>query len=188
MAVTMKLDAESLNRLGNMLSGIKGGLEKAIARASRRVAKQGVTFISSDIRDKVSIKKKELDKRVLHAKQKGKTGQTVTLEYTPRFPLKYFGAKQTKKGVTYKIPKSGKKSLARGAFGPEIPRLGRHVFRRVGANRLPIQPLFGVSPWGTFMVNKMLEPTKQKLQKQFALRVMSEARWLIEEQHKRKGK
>jgi hypothetical protein len=38
------------------------------------------------------------------------------------------------------------------------------------------------------MVNKMLEPTKQKLQKQFALRVMSEARYLIEQERKRKGK
>lgn len=188
MAVTMKIDSESLNRLGSMLSGVKGGLEKAIARASARVAKQGVTLISSNIREQVNIKKKELDKRVLHAKQKGKTGQTVTLEYTPRFPLKYFGAKQTKKGVTYRIPKSGKKSLARSAFGPEIPRLGGQVFRRVGKSRLPIQPLFGVSPWGTFVVNKMLEPTKQKLQKQFALRVMSEARNLIEQQQKRKGK
>ena len=188
MAVTMKLDAESLNRLGNMLSEVRGGLEKAIARASKRVAKQGVTFISSEIRGKVNIKKKELDKKVLNAKQRGKTGQTITLEATPRLPLKYFGARQTKKGVTYKIPKSGKKNLARSAFGPDIPRLGRQVFRRVGKSRLPIQPLFGVSPWGTFMANKMLEPTKKKLQQAFALRVMTEARYLIEKERTKKGK
>jgi hypothetical protein len=188
MAVTMKIDAESLQRLGNMLSEVRGGLEKAIARASKRVAKQGVTLISSEIRNKVNIKKGDLDKKVLTTKPSGKTGQTITLEASPRFPLKYFGAVQTDKGVTYKIPKSGKKSLARGAFGPNIPRLGRQVFRRVGPSRLPIQPLFGVSPWGVFVVNKMLEPTKQKLQKQFALRVMSEARNLIEKERTKKGK
>jgi hypothetical protein len=195
MAVTMKIDAESLQRLGNMLSEVRNGLEKAIGRASRRVSGQGVTLISKDIRSKVNIKKEDLDKKVLSAKPSGKTSATVTLAATPRFPLKYFGAvqeasteKKASRGVLYQIPKKGKKSLARGAFGPNIPRLGGHVFRRVGASRLPIQPLFGVSPWGVFVVNKMLEPTKTKLQKAFALRVMSEARNLIEKERTKKGK
>lgn len=188
MAVTMKLKQDDLNRLGAMLSHIKGGLEKAIARASRRVAKQGVTLISSQIRDKVNIKKQDLDAKVLSTKQRGKTGQMITLKATPRFPLKYFGAKQTKKGVSYKIPKGGGKKIAVSAFGPNIPRLGGQVFRRAGKNRLPIIALFGVSPWGTFMVNKMLESTKPNLARKFAARVMTEARNLIEQQAKKKGR
>ncbi len=189
MAVTMKLRADDLQKLGSMLSHIKGGLEKAIARASRRVAKQGVTFISSEIRGKVNIKKKDLDRKVLTTKQRGKTGQVITLEATSRFPLKYFGAKQTKKGVTYQIPSGkGQKKLAVGAFGPNIPRLGGQVFRRAGKNRLPIVPLFGVSPWGTFMINKMLEPTRPYLARKFAGRVMAEAKNLIEQHANKKGK
>ena len=189
MPVTMKLRQDDLQRLGAMLSHIKGGLEKAIARASRRVAKQGVTFISSEIRGKANIKKSDLDRKVLTTKQRGKTGQQITLQATGRFPLKYFGAAQTKKGVTYKIESGkGKKKLAAGAFGPNIPRLGGQVFRRVGNNRLPIMPLFGVSPWGTFMVNKMLEPTRPYLARKFAARVMTEARNLIEKEAKKKGK
>lgn len=189
MAVTMKLRQDDLQRLGAMLAHIKGGLEKAIARASRRVAKQGVTFISSEIRGKVNIKKSDLDRKVLSAKQRGKTGQTITLQATSRFPLKYFGATQTKKGVAYKIPSGkGKKKIALGAFGPNIPRLGGQVFRRAGTRRLPIVPLFGVSPWGTFMVNKMLEPTRPYLARKFAARVMTEAQNLIADAANKKGK
>lgn len=189
MAVTMKLKQDDLQRLGAMLSHIKGGLEKAIARASRRVAKQGVTFISKEIRAKVNIKKSDLDRKVLTTKQHGKTGQHITLQATGRFPLKYFGAVQAKKGVTYKIESGrGRKRLAVGAFGPNIPRLGGQVFRRVGKNRLPIIPLFGVSPWGTFMANKMLEPTRPYLSRKFAARVMTEAQNLIAQAANKKGK
>jgi hypothetical protein len=204
MAVTMKIREEHAQELEQALRDIPGGIEKAFARASMRVAKQGVTLISADITGRVNIKKKDL-KKVLRAKKRGNTSAMSELDKSGRFPLKYFGAKQAKKGVTYKIEKSGKRSLALSAFGPEIPRLGRHVFKRAspvevppkykGRNKgkkkrhdnLPIIPLFGVSPWGTFVRNKMLEPTKLKLQIAFERRIESEARYLIDQHLKKTG-
>lgn len=204
MAVTMKLKIENAEEIEQALKDIPGGFEKAFARASLRVAKQGVTLISADITGRVNIKKKDL-KKVLRSKKRGNASAMTELDKSGRFPLKYFGAKQAKKGVTYKIDKGGKRTLALSAFGPEIARLGHHVFKRAtpvevpkkykGRNKdkgkrtdnLPIIPLFGVSPWGTFVKNKMIEPTKEKLAIAFGRRVETEARYLIEQHLKNSG-
>ena len=204
MAVTMKLKVERAEQIEAALRDIPGGFEKAFARASMRTAKQGVTLISTDITGRVNIKKKDL-KKGLKAKKVGRSSAMTELDKMPRFPLKYFGARQTKKGVSYKIEKGGKKSLALSAFGPLSPRLGNHVFKRATPveipkkyksrnkekkkrfDNLPIIPLFGISPWGVFVKNKMIEPTKEKLAIAFGRRLETEARYLIEQHLKSTG-
>lgn len=203
MAVTIKVSRKQMAELEEMLKDIPNGLQKAIQRASFTVAKQGRTLISEQIREKVNIKKKDLDKKVMRIDRSGKVGQRLRLEKTPSFPLKYFGAKQVAKGVKYKISNEQGAKIALSAFGPEIPRLGKHVFKRTEKGRvhkkyqsrnkmkkkrfdnLPIHPLFGISPWGAFMKNKMLEPTKKKLQDKFFFQVRIEAEKLIRQKLKK---
>ena len=59
-----------------------------------------------------------------------------------RIPLFDFGARQTKRGVSYNL--GGRKTLA-GAFIATMPTGHEGVFMRKGANRLPIQERFGPS-------------------------------------------
>jgi hypothetical protein len=197
MPVTIKLNFAQMRSIENQLRHIPGGIDKAISRASKRVASQGRTLISKEIRSKVNIKKKNLDKKVLSTTKSGKRGQLLRLKKTASLPLKYFDASQTKQGVKYKIGKDKGWQIAQSAFGPLIPRLGNHVFRRYekgkqpkkykGKNKargkrfdnLPIYPLFGVSPWGVFVKNKMLNPTAKKLQDKFFFQVKIEADKLI---------
>lgn len=197
MAVTIKMSVEDLEAAQERIAHIKGGFEKALARASQRVARQGVTLIQSDITSRVNIKKRDIGKQILRNKKRGRTAAEVELDSTPRFPLKYFGAKQAKKGVSFRIGKTGKREVALGAFGPEISRLGNHVFRRATPveipkkyksrnktagkryDNLPLVPLFGVSPWGVFMKNKLTEPTTGNLAQKFAARVQHEIDYLL---------
>lgn len=206
MAVTIKLNFAQMKQIENQLRDIPGGLDKAISRASKRVASQGRTIISKEIRQKVNIKKKNLDKKVLSTQKSGKRGQLLRLKKTVSLPLKYFDASQTEQGVKYKISKERGWSIAKSAFGPLIPRLGNHVFRRYdkgkapkkykGRNKargkrfdnLPIYPLFGVSPWGVFVKNKMLKPTAKKLQDKFFFQVRIEADKLIRQRMKQVNK
>lgn len=206
MAVTIKLSFVQMRQIQSMLRDIPGGLNKAISRAAMRVAKQGRTIISSDIRERVQIKKKDLDKKLIKIKNSGRLGKQLSLIKTSSFPLKYFSASQTKQGVKYKISKDKGWSIARSAFGPLIPRLGNHVFRRTEKGKqpkkyksrnkargkrydnLPIYPLFGVSPWGVFVKNKLLQPTNWKLQRSFFIKVQIEAQRLIAQRAKRLAK
>ena len=168
----------SVRELQDSIAHIKGGMEKAISRAAKRVASQGKTFVSKELRSVVSMKAGDINKTLKAKGHKG--GATLVLLETDRTPLKYFGARQTAKGVSYKIGKGKGRSFVPGAFGPNIPRLGNHVFRREGKKRKPIVKLFGVSTWGVFIGNKMYKPTERELQKRFEDRLRHEIAFLIQ--------
>jgi len=68
--------------------------------------------------------------------------QRVRVDREP-VPLKRYAPKQAAAGVTVKLFKGRPRELIRGAFGPGVPRLGDHVFKRVGRGRMPIRRLAG---------------------------------------------
>ena len=144
--------------------------------------------VSRLIRRQVNIKKRDIDKHIgiERATDRRPTGR-VTLSESKRIELKYFGARQTRSGVTYKIPRAGGRSRIACGFGPEIPRLGGQVFVRVGPKRRmergryagkmrqPIVKRFGPSPWGVFVLAKLLkfavEDAQERLDKNIERRV-----------------
>jgi len=157
--VSISIDAGKLARAERKLRDIKGGIDKAIVRAVNETAKEVKTEMSSRIRDEVNIKKRDIDKKIVIYKgsskfQAAKIRMSASRKH--RIGLKYFGARQSAKGVTYAIRKGGGRTLIEGAFGPKIPRLGRQVFKRVGKQRLPLKgPLKGPSPWAVFVMSGM---------------------------------
>lgn len=172
MDIRIEVDTASLTETKRELRDNIDKLRKAISGAVNDTAKHEKSFISTQIRDRVNIKKKDLDPHLTVSRSTpDKLTATVTLDKTDRLGLKYFGARQTAKGVTYKIAKGGKIQKIADAFGPKIPRLGGQVFRRVGKSRKPIMKLFGPSAWGVFVVNKMRQPTEQDAQAYLANRL-----------------
>lgn len=173
-AIRVTVDPASLTRVKEKLRRRPDLLLKQIAGALNDTAKHERSNVSKLIREKVNIQKKDLDKHIAirSATPKHLEAQ-VLIQKTERIPLKYFGARQTKKGVTYRIARAatppgktgrraaGPKERIPDAFGPNIPRLGGNVFRRkrVGsgqkAKRLPIVKLFGPSAWGVFIRHDM---------------------------------
>lgn len=148
--VSIEVDKRKLREVERLLSGIKRGLPKAMAGAVNDTAKKTKTDISTEIRRKVAIKKRDIDPHIRRTRATvGKPSAKITLSESTRLPLKYFGARQTKKGVTYKIDKAGGRKLIPGAFISQ--KMGGHVFVRVGAKRFPLRKPMGLSPWGTFV-------------------------------------
>lgn len=173
-AVSVTVDPASLTRVKEALRRKPELLLKQVAGALNDTAKHEKTNISKLIREKVSIQKRDLDKHIFISRASPKhLVAAVHLQKTERLSLKYFGARQTKKGVTYRIARAatphgkggkrraGPKERITDAFGPNIPRLGGNVFRRklLGggkkAARLPIMKLLGPSPWGVFIRHDM---------------------------------
>lgn len=140
-------------------------VKRAIVRAVNRTAKHTERHVVNEIAARVAIKKKDLRPYVKVTKRASIKSQfaEVTLSKQDRIQLIYFGAKQTKKGVTYRIEKKGRRKLIRSAF---ITTAKGHTFvtRRVGKARLPIYaPMRGPSPWGVYVISGMKKLTKREM-------------------------
>ncbi len=168
------------------LQDIKSGVPKVLAGAINDTADQIRTRISTKIRDKINIKKKDIDP-FIHVQRAtpARISASVTLSKTSRIELKYFNARQTSKGVTYQIEKGGPRKMALSAFGIYIPRLGGNVFRRKGpiggklAKRLPIIKLYGPSAWWVFVKSGMVTPMKEEAQELLNTNVERRTNFLV---------
>ncbi len=156
----VQVDRGQLAAVEARLQGIANGLPRALSGAVNDTVAKEKTNMSREIRAQVNIKKKDIDPRLTRTRATpGNPQASITLAKTSRLPLKYFGAKQTKRGVTYKIAKGASRSLLPSAFGPNIDRLGNHVYVRAGKDRLPIVKVMAISAWGAFVKNNLEAPT-----------------------------
>jgi hypothetical protein len=164
-------------------------LEKACKRFGKRFPTKMKTLTNRGARTAVKIAKKEIRKEVnITAKNLNKVmakkgglakvvylsdpasvrnlRATVTVSHTHRAPLKYFGARHVKKGVSYKILKKGKRELRLSAFmggkpGVKAPKLHGHAFIRKGKQRKPIAKLRAVSVLYLFKKLNLLPRVKK---------------------------
>ena len=162
MQITIEFDANQLQSVTTRLREIGANVPKVLAAAVNDTAKQQKTKISSRLRERVNIKKKDIDPHINFSRATPANPSCVlTLSKTKRLSLKYFAARQNKRGVTYQVSKvGGRKSIAH-AFILKV--LGGHVFERLGPPRpakkgrykgkmrQAIVKLFGPSPWGVFV-------------------------------------
>lgn len=141
----------------NSLSAVADNLPKQLGIIASKTANRTKSIIAKEVSQRVAIKQKDVKKNITTKRRK--TSAEVNLLETDRLPLREFGARQIKSGVTYKIDKRGGRKKIHGAFqGPRPGVMKRswkgRVFKRVGKSRLPIQQLFGPSPWGVIVKNK----------------------------------
>src|SRR5690606_26572290 len=123
------IEPHKLAEVQRFLRGVPHSLSRIVASAANDTARRQKTAVSKKIRDRVAIKKKDIDRYIyIDRATPQKPGAAVVLSESARLPLKYFGARQIKKGVTYKVGKQSGRSTAASAFGPKIKRLGGHVF------------------------------------------------------------
>lgn len=154
--IDVKIDKPRLAALRRDLKGIARGVEKVVVGAVNDTAKEVATStknpksILKQITDKVRIKAGAVRKVIkLSRANKSHPSAAITLSETERLGLKDFGARQTKKGLSYRIEKAGARKKVPSGF--LVAKLGGHAFKRLGKKRLPIRKLEGPSPWGVFM-------------------------------------
>jgi len=78
---------------------------------------------------------------------------TVRQSPTDRLPLRVFGAKQTKKGVSVRISKREGRKVINGAF--IIAKYNNNVYVRPGKSRATGGSRKGPSPWGVTVKNAL---------------------------------
>lgn len=135
-----------LDLVGNDPKQYRRHLAAAVNRASKKLR----TLISDRVRKKVHLRKATVDRRIIfrNINSGQQVGVDVIVQESSRISLKEFRARQTKRGVSYKVSKERPRGFIKSGFGPKIARLGHHVFARAGKDRFPIIKRFGISPWG----------------------------------------
>jgi hypothetical protein len=167
------IDRGDLRELSARLGGMQKKIDAALKRPLNRTADKARSLIAKEITERINIKRSDLlgtskkhSKSKLISKSSVKSNAiTVTLSKTKRPQLIDFGAKETARGVTYKIRRGGKRSLIKGGFiitsnGATFvtKRDGRPKKRSDRNNKWispVVGPLRGASPWGVYVKNNL---------------------------------
>lgn len=166
---------DSLNKLAEAVGKSGRSLTREFATAVNKTSKGLKTPASKEIRTELAAPAKAVNKSLSQTRKATSSSlmAVFTVAKSNRIPLRDFGARQTKKGVSYRISKSTGRRTADSAF--QVNKLGNHVFKRVGKQRLPIRKLKGPSPHGVFVAKEMDKPVtadaEVRLQKEIERRI-----------------
>ncbi len=180
--LSIEINKSQLSRLKGACLSASKSLTKELAGAINQVAKKTRLEMGRDIRAVVAMKKEDSEKPLsVRAEATATTlSAVVSLKKTDRLGLNHFGVRQDKRGVSYKISKTGGRGRVEGGFrGPNpgtlAPRLHGHAFKRSGKKRLPIVQIKGVSAYGAFVKNNLTAPrtaaVQDELHKQMERRI-----------------
>ena len=166
--IVMEIDPSQIKRLKAALGENANKLQSDIAVAINATGRKTRTLISKKVREELAVTAKGVNKSISLGTRanKARLRTSVTLKKTARISLKEFGARQTKKGTSYRISKRTGRKTVRSAFVSN--RLGGHVYKRTGPNRLPITRLHGPSPWGVFKIQSLRLPTVKESRRELA--------------------
>lgn len=180
--IGIEIDKGQIQRLVDATHKAGKGFKKEIASAINQVSKKTRLDMGRGVREQVALNKAESEKPI--SVRASATAENLTavvsLKKTPRLGLRHFGAKQNRKGVTYKIEKKGGRKNVPGAFmGPKPGAIKMswrgNAFKRVGQARLPIIQIKGVSAYGAYKKNNLAGPqaeaVKEELTKQIERRI-----------------
>lgn len=101
----------------------------------------------------------------------------VRVSEKKRIPLLSFSARQTSRGVAYRL--SGGRSEVPSAFIASMRSGHRGVFKRRSRSRLPIRELFGPSLQRVFTRAKIVGAMKQKAITELAKNLVHEVRFIL---------
>ena len=183
--IALSATARGEKQLAKLLNGKAKQINRQLAIAVNATSKKTVSLMAKGVGQELRTAQKNI-KATIKIKQKAdaRAGKSptaiVSQKKTGRIPLRDFGARQGKKGTSYRVSKTTGRGFVAGAFQGAKPGVMKaswrgRVFKRVGKERLPIVQLFGASPWGVFVGKKLRRPitreTRAELVKQINRRI-----------------
>ena len=129
--IDIKLDKQSMNDLQEALKDRPYQILKRTAIAINKTAKKHKTQAATKVRETLNINAKTAKDAIRIAKRRATAKHltaTIYINQTPDLGLDKFQARQTKRGVSYKIETGGTKTFVEGAF--IVKRYNKNVFKR----------------------------------------------------------
>ena len=136
MSFTVEFDTRAVNKFFDDVHN--AAVRKAMPSTLNKTRNKTMTYVRKDMKSKFGITAKTINDR---AKKKNANASSLvaTITMFGRTPNAInFNPKVTKKGVSHGA--FGRRRNVKGAF---IGNQGRTVFKRVGNDRLPIEPVYG---------------------------------------------
>ena len=157
---------------------------KATASALNKTVAQAKTSMSREIRSEFNISAGKVGESLAITKAIGKGARfslTAMLESKTKrgrsINIAAFNARQTAKGVTFKIKKSGPRKLIPGSF---LINDGKTVMIRVGKARLPIKALQTIDVPSMFNTKRINAKVLRFIEDKFPELFKNEARFFTE--------
>lgn len=186
----------NMDKLVADLGRVADNITKQIGIVSWRTARRGKSIIAKDVASQIKVNQADVKKLIRETR--GDAESSVALKKTSRMPLKRFGPRQTKAGVTYRIEESGKRQLLQGAFmGPKpgvlAPNLHGHVWIRKGylppgasgprfrggkRQREQIYIPRGPSPYGVVLKGERKYPIAKEIRQELSKQLAKQIRYL----------
>jgi len=132
----IKYEDKQLKQLQRTLAGIPRALPKVMSRGLNRTATEARTKVVRLLASRTKLKQKDVRASTIMQKATYANWRAAVQISRKRIPIMRFGARQTKKGVTYK--KSGSRALIPHAFIATMASGHKGVFARKFSSRLPI--------------------------------------------------
>ena len=170
---------EGLPRIQKILSGVRGGWQKAVGSALARAAASGKTEIKRAIADEYTISQGEFlraTRNINHYQRDSMGGVSVEFGYAGYvIPLMHFATSVSSDGrVTTQVKRAGARETLNNAFRATM---GAHtgIFERIGPSRFPVRELFGPStPQMMYSNEDVLDKTEKKITDEYEKRVEHE--------------
>lgn len=151
MELTFTPDPAQYAELRSILGNTPNRIRNVLRSAVNRTAAKAQVIVIRTITHEVNIKASDIRGNahrfggVVVKKARGAELSARVTVTGSRIPLYRFGAKQTKRGVTYRIKKGGGRGIAPSAFIATMRSGHTGVFKRKTKKRFPIYELRGPS-------------------------------------------
>lgn len=190
IGVDVKVNKAQMADLERTLKGIPRGVPRVLTRAINRVGVAARRQVVKAVSREIAVTQKDLKARNVRLRKANFRTLRARISISGRrIPVLKFGAKQTRRGVTYRIKRGGGRKRIADAFmeaksGTEIrmPSGHRGVFRRRMGSRLPIDELFGPSVPAVVegVAELAAETMNRQLGRDLDKEVTKQVGWLLE--------
>ena len=188
MQLTVEVKGNGFNALRNLATDFRVNLAKETAIATKNTAKAHRREISKNVRQYVAMTNKAVLRAVtVEPGNRANTASSIHIAKFERPSLKEFKARQTKKGVSYKIRKGGKRKLVKSAFIGQ-GSLNGHVYVRVTKSRKPIVKLYGVSVAAVFGQNDLIGLSTEQILARMEVEMQKRIRSIIVRAIRKQGR
>lgn len=191
LVVEIKYKNDVMQRFAEAVGNAGRKMSAELAVAVNATARKTKSLMAKEVTKELAVAQKVVKEQITQPR-KAKAAQpiaAVQLRKSDRIPLRDFGARQNKTGVSYRISKRTGRRTIPGAF--VVASIGGHVFRRggkfaaakkgryVGRRRENIIKLFGPSPLGVYAKQKAQKPVLLGTQEELGKQVERRIRFLL---------
>jgi len=148
--IDIQFDRRDIARVQRLLRDVPNALPKVMSRAINKAAAGARTRVTRRVAKLVTLRQKDVRDQLKLRRATYRKWTAVLTIGGKRFALARFGARQTRRGVTYRISRAaGRKRIARG-FLATMPGGHEGAYERRDRPRLPVGEKRGPSVMGVF--------------------------------------